>query len=191
MKISDRNKSQGTAGRRVKAAALAWFVLLALAGTASAQVSPQQGRASDRRPAESRPPAAQYDVGLIARRLAALEAQVTELKKRNDALASEIGQMKLRDALGSKNVNNGIPGASPGPSVQERLRKLEQAMVGHTHHMPVIGVIALNALPGMQDIANKAGVGHILQQWKEIKVHATFGGGGAPGRTGTPVPPGQ
>ena len=147
---------------------------------ATAAHAQQAGRAADRKPAETKQPVAQYDIGLISRKLAALEAQVAELKKRNAALESQVTAMKIQ---------NSIPKSADG--TQERLKRLEQAMAGHTHQMPVIGSMALNALPGMQDIANKAGVGHVIEQWKGIKVHATFGSGGAPGRTGTPIPPGQ
>jgi hypothetical protein len=53
--------------------------------------------------------------------------------------------------------------------------------------MPNIGIMALNALPGMQDIAGKAGVGHVIEQWKGIKMHVSFGNGSNLGRTGLPV----
>ena len=151
-----------------------------VAACATAARAQQAGRATDRKPAETKQPVAEYDIGLIARKLAALEAQVAELKKRNAALESQVVAMKMKDS---------IPKMPDG--TQDRLKRLEQAMASHTHYMPAIGVMALNALPGMQDIANKAGVGHVIEQWKGIKVHATLGGGGAPGRTGTPVPAGQ
>ena len=182
MKSSEHMNSEGPARSWVEAAALAFLLLGALSASASAQVPAQPGRANDRKPAESKPPVAQYDIGHIVKRLAALEAQVAELKKRNDALAAELTQMRLRDSA---------PKGVGGPSVQDRLNKLEQAMGSHTHYLSGTGVIALSALPGMQDIANKAGVGPAIQQWKDIKVHVTLGTGGGPTRTGTPVPPGQ
>jgi hypothetical protein len=156
-------------------------VLLAL--SASAQTPAQPGRVTDRKPAESRPPVAQYDIGLISRRLVALEAQVAELTKRNEAQAAEIAKLKIPHGLTTVKGNT----LSAGPSVQDRLNRLEQAMGSHTHYLSGIGVIALNALPGMQDIANKAGVGHVIQQWKDLKVHVTFGTGAGPERTGPPV----
>jgi hypothetical protein len=147
---------------------------------ATAAHAQQAGRVTGPRPAETKPPVAQYDIGLISRKLAALEAQVAELKKRNAALESQVTAMKIKDS---------IPKLPDG--TQDRLKRLEQALAGHMHHMPAIGSMALSALPGLQEIANKAGVGHVIEQWKGIKLHATFGSGGAPGRTGTPIPPGQ
>ena len=181
------------------------FVLIMVGGgaTALAQQTPsgvrpapppkpgaQAMRVEDRKPAESKPPAAQYDIGHIVKRIPAVEAQVAELKKKNAALEAQIIQMKLIDSLASKKPPSGINTAAGDPT-QDRLKKLEDTVRNHTHYMPNIGVMALNALPGMQEIANKSGVGHVLQQWKDIKMHVSFGSGGGLDRTGLPIIPGQ
>jgi hypothetical protein len=145
----------------------------------------QAQQATDRKPGEAKPLVARYDIGHIVKRLAALEAQVAELKKKNAALESQIAAMKLKDSLPAGGMH------VPGTSVQDRLKSLEIALRNHTHYMPNIGVMALNALPGMQDIANKSGVGHVIEQWKGIKMHVSFGSGGGLDRTGLPILPGQ
>jgi hypothetical protein len=159
----------------------ALVLMLAITG-ASATALAQAQRATDRKVSETKPPVAQYDIGHIVKRLAGVEAQVAELKKQNAALANEIAAMKLKAA-----APKGVP-SLPGTSVPERLKKLEDTLRSHTHYMPNIGVTALSALPGMQDIAGKAGVGHVIEQWKGIKMHVSFGNGGDLGRTGPVVP---
>ncbi len=161
--------------------ALVFVLMTGASATALAQVQ----RATDRKVSETKQPVAQYDIGHIVKRLAAVEAQAAELKKQNAALANEIAVLKLKAA-----APKGVP-SLPGTSVPERLKKLEDALRTHTHHMPNIGIMALNALPGMQDIAGKAGVGHVIEQWKGIKMHVSFGNGGDLGRTGLPVMPNQ
>jgi len=152
---------------------------------ASATALAQAQRATDRKVSETKAPLAQYDIGHIVKRLVAVEAQVGELKKQNAALANEIAAMKMKAALPKE-----LP-SLPGTSVPDRLKKLEDTLRNHTHYMPNIGIMALNALPGMQDIAGKAGVGHVIEQWKGIKMHVSFGNGGGLDRTGLPILPSQ
>ena len=158
------------------------LVLMLTITGASATALAQAQRAPDRKVSETKQPLAQYDIGHIVKRLAAVEAQVGDLKKQNAVLANQIAEMKLKASL---------PKGLPGTSVTERLKKLEDTLRNHTHYMPNIGVMALNALPGMQDIAGKAGVGHVIEQWKGIKMHVSFGNGGGLDRTGLPILPGQ
>ena len=165
----------------VRKAMVVVFTIAGLSATALAQLNPQQG--TDRQVRETKLPVAQYDIGHIVKRLAGVESQVAELKKQNAALAHQIAEMKLKASL-PKGLTS-----LPGTSVPERLKKLEDTVRNHTHYMPNIGIVALNALPGMQDIAGKAGVGHVIEQWKGIKVHVSFGNGGDLGRTGLPVVP--
>ena len=160
----------------------ALVLVLTITG-ASATALAQAQTAPDRKVSETKMPLAQYDIGHIVKRLAGVEAQVAELKKQNAALASEIAAMKMKAAL-PKGLSS-----MPGTSVPERLKKLEDTLRSHTHYMPNIGIMALNALPGMQDIAGKAGVGHVIEQWKGIKVHVSFGNGGDLGKTGLPIIP--
>jgi len=159
------------------------FVLITTGATATALAQAQ--RAIDRKVSETKQPVAQYDIGHIVKRLAAVEAQAAELKKQNAALANQIAEMKLKASL-PKGLSS-----LPGTSVPERLKKLEDTLRSHTHYMPTIGIMALNALPGMQDIAGKSGVGHVIEQWKGIKMHVSFGNGAGLDRTGLPILPSQ
>ena len=157
-------------------------IISGLSATVLAQSNPQQS--TDRKPTEAKPPVAQYDMFQIVKKLTALEAQVAELKKKSANLESQIAAMKLKDSIPVAG------GAKPlSPSVEERLKTVENSLRNHTHSMPNIGIMALNALPGMQEIASKSGMGHVIEQWKSIKMHVSLGNGGGPGKTGPPIIP--
>lgn len=153
----------------------------------AASVNAYAQQVGDRKPVASKPPVAEYDLGIFSRKLRALEGKVAELEKKNAALETQVTAMKLKDSFAAKNPG----GISPGGTVPERLKRLEDGLRNHQHYMPNIGIMALNALPGMQEIASKSGMGHVIEQWKGIKMHLSFGAGGGLDRTGAPIPPGQ
>ena len=165
------------------------FLLITVCGSeVSAQTKPasrQTGPATGR-PTETMP-AAHYDIGAIIKRLSGLEAQVADLEKRNDALETQVKKMQVQ--IGSLNTKLASSGKEVGQNVdpiKAELQRLDNALRNHTHSLN-IGVMALSAIPGMQDMANKAGVGNVIQQWQTMKMLWTTGGG--PGQTGTATIP--
>lgn len=136
----------------------------------------------ERTPTEARPPAAQYDIGLIVKRLAALEAQVSDLKAKNAALEAALTKQSMQ--------KESVANAPINPKVTAELQRLDGALRNHTHPLPA-NLIALSAIPGMQDIANKTGMAAVIQQWQSIKLVWTSGGGlGWTGKADIPVPGG-
>lgn len=165
------------AARRLLAVTL---LLMALSTMVAAQTErlPRQAGPQGATPTQTKP-TAQYDIGAIVKKLSALEAQVTELKKRNEALEATVKKMDVQ--IGSlKLQQTNVSGLTA------ELQKLNNALRNHTHSINV-GVMALSAIPGMQDLANKAGVGYVIQQWQTMKMLWTPGGG--PGETGTAIIP--
>jgi hypothetical protein len=148
---------------------------------ASGQQGPPTGKLS-----ETKPPAAHYDIGDIVKRLAALEGQVGQLKKENAALETQLKKMQV--TIGSINVANAASAASAN-KVTAELQRFDNALRSHTHAMPSIGIMALSAIPGMQDMANKAGIGAVIQQWQGMKMLWTIGNGGNLERVGPAILP--
>ena len=157
-------------------------------GRPAAQPPRQSGaqavRAEDRKPAAQAPPTAQYDIGHIVKRLAALEAQVADLKKRNDALEAQV--RKMEGQMVAMKLQNSLDGVktSGGDKISAELKRLDAALRSHTHSLNS-NIMALSAVPGMQDLANKAGIGHVIQQWQNVKMLWTSGNG--PGLTSAAI----
>ena len=136
----------------------------------------QQAGPSGGKPTEARPPVAQYDIGHIVKRLVALEAQVADLKKRNAELEVKTTQLaaqltKPLEQLSANLLNQKLA----QDKVNQRLNWLDNAVRNHTHNLPNLSFTALSAIPGMQAIANSAGVGGVIQNWHAIKVYQQVG----------------
>lgn len=161
--------------RHAGALALAIFAACAAAAAQTTSVvrttptpRPAAQARQERTPTEARPPAAQYDIGLIVKRLAALEAQVSDLKAKNAALEAAL----TKQAMQKESILN----APINPKVAAELQRLDGALRNHTHPLPA-NLMALSAIPGMQEIANKTGMAAVIQQWQSIKLVWTSGGG--------------
>ena len=183
----------GAARCWVKAAVGLWLLMIAFAFAASAQTTPTPKRLGGQQAApprpkevESKPLAAHYDMVGLFKRLDALEAQVTELKKHNAALEAKVAFMNKQLLQASSQAAGAVATLQ---LLKQRFESLDAALRNHTHSMSSIGVMALSAIPGMQDLANKAGVGHVIQQWQGMKMLWTPGG--SAGQTGTAILPGQ
>lgn len=146
-----------------------------IVGPASKQGAPPKGPATTNPNGikQAAPPTAEIDLARMSARLSALSEQVEELKKQNQALAAKVQQL--------------TQAAQANAQTASALKQLDAAFRSHTHYMPDIGQMALSAVPGMQDIANKAGLGAVKAQWDTIKVLWKTGNGGL-GVVGPPVP---
>jgi hypothetical protein len=124
---------------------------------------------------------ADYNLGLIVKKIAALEAQVALLKKQNETLTAQVSsQQKLNDQLTSDNKGliavvtaHGVSLTSANKKIEgldAKFTQLNSSYQGHTHHMPPIGQQVLSSIPGMQEIANKSGVGYVKAQWDGIRI---------------------
>lgn len=174
----------------MKARKMLQVAVLLITGACAAEAlaqttpAPRQAGPTGGRPTESKMPAAQYDIGAIVKTLRALETKVADLKKRNDALEALVKQMQSQ--VGSMNNKLSTSVNQAVDPIKADLQRLDNALHNHTHPINV-GVMALSAIPGMQDLANKAGVSSVIQQWQTMKMLWTPGGG--PGQTGTAVIP--
>jgi hypothetical protein len=109
------------------------------------------------------PPAAEYNLGAMARSIAALEAQVEALKKQNQLFAAQNKALEGKVAALQAWTNYAQQTANT-------LKQLDAEFRNHTHRMPNIGIMALSAIPGMQQIANSAGIGGVKAQWDTMKM---------------------
>jgi len=161
------------------------FALAAFATPAYSQLEPTrrtQPSASKQTGITQTPSApADYNLGLIVKKVAALEAQVALLKKQNETLAGQFSlQQKANDVLTSENkaliaivTAHGVSLTSANKKIQgleAKFDQLDSSYQSHTHYMPSIGQQALSSVPGMQDIANKSGVGYVKPQWENILI---------------------
>ena len=131
---------------------------------------------------------ADYNLGLIVKKIAALETQVAALQHQNQTLAGQLSSLqKQNEALSSQSKNlaaqlksqaSGMIGTgqklqgleSRINQVDSSLSVLNSSYQSHKHYMPPIGEQALSAIAGMQEIANKSGVGYVKPQWENIRV---------------------
>jgi hypothetical protein len=165
---------------RLMAAAL---LVASCAATAAAQTKPASQ--SGTTPSAAKAPTAQYDLGLMVKHLSQLDAQVAELKKRNEALEAVVKKMQVQiGSLDLQKTTSGNLKTGGVDKVTAELQRLDNALRNHTHSMPSVGIMALSAIPGMQELANKAGIGHVIQQWQSMKMLWTTGSGGNLERTG-------
>jgi peptidoglycan hydrolase CwlO-like protein len=134
--------------------------------------SGQQGGPSTGKLSETKPPAAQYDIGHIVKSLAALEGQVADLKKKNAELEGKTAQLNKQLEQLSANL---LSQKLAQEKANTRLNRLDNALHNHTHSLPNLSFTALSAIPGMQSIANSAGVGSVVQSWNTIKVYQQVG----------------
>ena len=143
--------------------------------TTKQQDAPPKGPATTgpNGPRQATQPTAEIDLVRMSMRLNALAEQVEELRKQNQALASKVQQL--------------TQAAQANAQTASALKQLDAAFRSHTHYMPEVGQMALSAVPGMQDIANKAGLGAVKAQWDTIKLLWKTGNGGL-GVVGPPVP---
>lgn len=158
----------------------------------SGQTTPQPNTPKQNVTTPTSPGQAEYNVGLIVKKLAALEEQVAVLQKQNAVLASEIAVLQKQNqtlTAQNKNLADQLKGVwaeqkaeitltnSKYQKLDLRLNELDSShhalkssFVSHKHHMPAFGQQALSSIPGMQDIANKAGVGYVKSQWENIRI---------------------
>jgi septal ring factor EnvC (AmiA/AmiB activator) len=142
--------------------------------TATQQNAPPKGQGTNNRSGivRSTPPTMEYDLGHMSKRIAALAEQIEALKKENQALSNKLAQLQQRQPATAQNA--------------AALKQLDAAFRSHTHYMPEIGQMALSAVPGMQDMANKLGLGALKAQWDTFKVLWKTGNGGL-GTVGPPI----
>lgn len=160
--------------------------------TASGQQTPQPTTSKQTGTTQTSPGQAEYNIGLLVKKIAALEAQVAVLQKQNAGLASEISVLqKQSDALTAQNKT--FAGQLKGVHAEQvaeiskanlKLQKFESRLneldasqsalnssyQSHKHYMPAFGQQALSSIPGMQDIANKSGVGYVKPQWENMRI---------------------
>jgi chromosome segregation ATPase len=129
-----------------------------------------------------------FNLGLMWKKLSALELQVASLQKQNGALESQVASLqKQNDSLVSQNkvIQGQLKTQTNKDNIANskleelgikftqldgRLQQLDSTYQTHTHYMPAIGEQALSSIPGMQDIANKVGVGYVKSQWENIRI---------------------
>jgi chromosome segregation ATPase len=160
--------------------------------TASGQQTPQPTTSKQAGITQTSPGQAEYNVGLLVKRIVSLEAQLAVLQKQNAGLASEISILQKRsDTLTAQNKNladqlKGVHAEqvaeisntnSKLKNFDSRLNQLDSShhalnssYQSHTHYMPAFGQQVLSSIPGMQEIANKAGVGYVKSQWENYRI---------------------
>lgn len=137
-----------------------------------------QGQQSEPRPTQvgktpgGGPPTPQYDIGQMWKKMNALAEEVEALKKQNQSLAAKLQQLQQSQQSLAQSAT--------------AIKQLDAEYRSHTHFLPNIGQTALSALPGMQEIANKSGVGHYKGQWDTIRVLWVTGNQGV-AAVGTPI----
>src|SRR6266545_7720986 len=88
--------------------ALGLFLVTLAATVTAAQSKPSTQIGG--KPTEAKPPVAQYDIGQIVKRLAALEGQVSQVKQENAGLTAQIKKMQV--VIGSMNLASTTSAAS-------------------------------------------------------------------------------
>ena len=151
------------------------------------------------------PGPAEYNLGLIVKKVAALETQVALLQKQNESLGGQLSsQQKLTDSLTSENkilltlikahgatltgANQTIQGLETKfNKLDSSLSTLNSSYQSHKHYIPMFGEQVLSSIAGMQEIANKAGVGYVKPQWEKMRILFRNTDSNAAGTTGTIV----
>ena len=204
--------------RRPQLKVMLLFALVAFAAPAYSQTEPPrrtvvQTNQQTSQPQPSKqtgitqisPAPAEYNLGLMVKKVAALETQVASLQKQNESLGGQLSaQQKLTDSLTSQNKTLLTLLKAHGASLtgaQQTLQALEtkfnqldsslsnlnSSYQSHTHYIPMFGEQALSSIAGMQEIANKAGVGYVKPQWEKIRILFRNTNSNATGTTGTIV----